>query len=171
MERPSSTIPKLPSPSSIASSRAATSGQWITASRLPSWPPSWIYQPSAFKPSKYDVPKRNSTFRNFSNRFVQSLSKLQYDCQNAPWSVKGVAQSWWEDRKGVPRYFCPAGATNDDSGHNSSFRNSSPAPAAVCQCNCDSSATTRTADTCNKQTNKTVTDVDALFMFLRHGTT
>ena len=67
----------------------------------------------------------------------------QFECQNAPWSVKGVAQSWWEDRKGIPRYFCPGG----DEQPPGNGRNSS---APVCQCNCDSTPAAA-ADTC-KQT-------------------
>ena len=85
-------------------------------------------------------------FNSLSYFYIIYFNELiQYDCFGAPFEFNGEAQSWWNDRNGVQRYFW-AGTNNKYNQH-------------TCQCGIDNNCVdTKSKCNCDSLTFKQLTD-------------
>ena len=95
---------------------------------------SWLHSPT-FRPIVANFFKLFFKL-NFVFEILIDFLKIinaQYNCFQAPFELNGVAQSWWNDRKGVARYFW-AGVDNNQHTCQCGIDNSCIDPSFKCNC-------------------------------------
>ena len=77
-------------------------------------------------------------FNSLSDFYIIYFNELiQYDCFGAPFEFNGEAQSWWNDRNGVRRFFWIGTDENNSNQHTCQcgIDNNCVDPFTKCNCN------------------------------------